>query len=255
MKLPNWKKAEEYAYTLNLDAEGWAWEFLRRNSDYVVDFAEYAALIKFPSDDYDPNPQAIENKPADLDWRETPSLDFVGWEKKILSFRSDQPTQMRILAMARKWWLRKMVDPQCLVPTGIFLEPKTRNLALTAAQVCEFPFVERGDTPRYVYLCLDLKGNIRSQMRELQHEVLFMQESPLPTERGRISTSKFRPRNYPDYLRVLDGKAQNYGYGRIAKAFYPNRPEIDGIQRIKDYYQAAQKLVNGAYKGFICRGK
>ncbi|HEV2549416.1 MAG TPA: DUF6499 domain-containing protein [Stellaceae bacterium] len=31
---PDWRDASSYAYTQELSPEGWAWEFLRRNSDY-----------------------------------------------------------------------------------------------------------------------------------------------------------------------------------------------------------------------------
>ncbi len=33
-----WLKAASYAYTHRLTRRGWAWEFLRRNKDYVVDW-------------------------------------------------------------------------------------------------------------------------------------------------------------------------------------------------------------------------
>jgi hypothetical protein len=37
-KKPNWRNEEDYAFTENLTAAGWAWEFLRRNPEYRADF-------------------------------------------------------------------------------------------------------------------------------------------------------------------------------------------------------------------------
>ena len=34
---PNWRDAESYRHLLDLDRAGWAWEWLRRNPDYVRD--------------------------------------------------------------------------------------------------------------------------------------------------------------------------------------------------------------------------
>jgi hypothetical protein len=32
---PDWRDAEQYRHMLDLDQAGWAWEWLRRNPDYV----------------------------------------------------------------------------------------------------------------------------------------------------------------------------------------------------------------------------
>lgn len=40
--MPDWSDDGSYEYTSDLSAEGWAWEFLRRNRDYRDDYAECA---------------------------------------------------------------------------------------------------------------------------------------------------------------------------------------------------------------------
>jgi hypothetical protein len=35
----NWREPETYSYTETLDARQWAWEFMRRNTDYQQDYA------------------------------------------------------------------------------------------------------------------------------------------------------------------------------------------------------------------------
>jgi hypothetical protein len=44
--MPDWKSAEDYAFTTALTPEGWAWEFLRRNADYSADFASIQSKDK-----------------------------------------------------------------------------------------------------------------------------------------------------------------------------------------------------------------
>tara|TARA_R110001599_G_scaffold214247_5_gene412286 strand:- start:605 stop:1459 length:855 start_codon:yes stop_codon:yes gene_type:complete len=39
--MPDWKKLEDYAYTDKLDGPGWAWEFLRRNENFIADYEAF----------------------------------------------------------------------------------------------------------------------------------------------------------------------------------------------------------------------
>jgi transcriptional regulator len=43
---PNWRDASSYDYTRDLTREGWAWEFLRRNQDYVLGAVLPAATVQ-----------------------------------------------------------------------------------------------------------------------------------------------------------------------------------------------------------------
>ena len=37
MTIPKWNNLSSYAYTLDLDGPGWAWEILRRNKEFILD--------------------------------------------------------------------------------------------------------------------------------------------------------------------------------------------------------------------------
>jgi len=41
MVFHDWHNPEEYAFTHNLSSAQWAWEFLRRNSDYQEEWAAF----------------------------------------------------------------------------------------------------------------------------------------------------------------------------------------------------------------------
>jgi hypothetical protein len=41
--MPDWRHAEDYAFTADLTRHQWAWEFLRRNPDYRRQWAAFAA--------------------------------------------------------------------------------------------------------------------------------------------------------------------------------------------------------------------
>jgi hypothetical protein len=44
--MPNWKNRTEYEFDDRLDRARWAWEFMRRNSEYRADYAESKAAWK-----------------------------------------------------------------------------------------------------------------------------------------------------------------------------------------------------------------
>ena len=49
--MPDWRDTSGYHYLAALDSASWAWEFLRRNSDYRVDFTRCRrALAKGAAD-------------------------------------------------------------------------------------------------------------------------------------------------------------------------------------------------------------
>ncbi|NJL73615.1 MAG: hypothetical protein HC888_19890 [Candidatus Competibacteraceae bacterium] len=45
----DWRTASDYDYTATLDADGWAWEFLRRNQEYRADFEQCRAAERAAS--------------------------------------------------------------------------------------------------------------------------------------------------------------------------------------------------------------
>lgn len=57
--MPDWRKDEDYAFTENLSAEGWAWEFLRRNHKYKLDYESVKTLVANEQKKFGPIPTDI----------------------------------------------------------------------------------------------------------------------------------------------------------------------------------------------------
>ena len=57
MRKPNWRNLEDYAWVKNLTPSQWAWEFLRRNPDYVKAYDRhchaFSEYVKNPQVKYD----------------------------------------------------------------------------------------------------------------------------------------------------------------------------------------------------------
>ena len=43
---PDWRDAESYRHLLDLDRAGWAWDWLRRNPDYVRERQNHGASVR-----------------------------------------------------------------------------------------------------------------------------------------------------------------------------------------------------------------
>ena len=69
---PDWSDCDAYSFTQSLTREQWAWEFLRRNDDYIRDYAWFIQTWQELEKDY--------GKP--------PNRDFQRWKKDPRAYRS-----------------------------------------------------------------------------------------------------------------------------------------------------------------------
>ncbi len=88
-----WDKAQDYAYTQELDARQWAWEFLRRNADYQADWAWFQSCWS-----------ALE-----YDYGRAPQRDFQRWKQDARAFRENDAGDRLLIEcwMGERWGLAK----------------------------------------------------------------------------------------------------------------------------------------------------
>jgi len=101
MEQRNWRRPEDYHYTAQLEAGQWAWEFLRRNSEYQQDWRWFHDCW-----------QILESR-----YGKPPERDFQRWKNDPLAYRKMddangecQLEQVRVLIecwMGSKWGFYK----------------------------------------------------------------------------------------------------------------------------------------------------
>lgn len=65
----DWRNAECYEYTRDLTDREWAWEFLRRNKDYAVDWARASdSIVVLQKDNHVPRLKLVNGGPQMLRW-------------------------------------------------------------------------------------------------------------------------------------------------------------------------------------------
>ena len=215
--LPDWKKATSYPDPDpdNTPMKQWAWEFLRRNSEYQADYQklisfEYGKII-----DADERIKMMETN------------DYKEWSKLASE-------------MQAKYCLDNCIpSPECNFKIGI--------LKLKGAYTGLYEKIHKNygeGTKRAIEF--DLNKPIEPQLikaREaLQH---FQKALELSPKRTRHDVRMFR-----DYLRILDAKTAKATNAEIEHTLYPD-DENDTQSKLKKGLRAAKQLCITGYKQMI----
>ena len=174
-KKPNWRNADDYAFTEGLERAGWAWEFLRRNPEYKSEF------------------KALQDGRSEIR-KATPHLrkgaDVVEYGPDVISAEE---------ALGMKWGMERAIDPTGdQLPSFFSIYPKDLDWAeaqgFFAADEDDGPVVA---TPPFVILAFDLSGDIEAQV-ERAHRILISRAEPQQLSKRRIRSE------WTNYLRLLD---------------------------------------------------
>src|SRR5689334_15892912 len=126
---PNWKVDADYAYTAQLDDQGWAWEFLRRNPEYREDWAKYCTWKAPLEKEYgkvDGWSEITVGAVAKL-WQYSPTKlaeeSDDAWRQRATDIAYRVEKVLRPVAWGRAWGLKVMSDPS-LSPCPSGFEPR-----------------------------------------------------------------------------------------------------------------------------------
>jgi hypothetical protein len=223
--LPDWRDASGYPDPESTSRQQWAWEFLRRNSQYQSD------------------------------WNQREMPDYAVYFKQQKIDPSDKEIYM--LVLGTKWGLACYApDPSIDVPEVLlFLE--TDVAAATTYEdvqkIGRMPY-SPGDWP-FVNVVFDLELPIHSQIETTKEFLRKTQKNFI--DRGKVELKKGSHR-FPggrllrDYLRCLDGEAGGASLKEIAEVVFPminnDYPDLQAQQKVRDNLTAAKKLVNSKYR-------
>jgi hypothetical protein len=121
----DWRDPSAYDFTETLDGNGWAWEFLRRNSEYQQDFEERCK-------DYDWS--GISNHgPARVDFFVGPQVHDKEFSIDFPSDPGDPDFHVPDFNGSKRWGLLSYVNPLQDKPGHLSFHSPRRKVASTYA--------------------------------------------------------------------------------------------------------------------------
>lgn len=253
---PNWQDSTQYAFTKELGNNGWAWEFLRRNEEYVQEYQSLPALSQAPGK----SPLSPGFEPAATEYHppRKPDESLHQWRIRSVIAGHDPVTTSPRDLLVRKWGLIEPADPckdatQQLVR---FASVEPYPLQPCLDQVDEYFESEgRGQSlPAYGVLVFDLRYSLDEQLKRartlLKHTLRHRRQANLVTVAPKAHNA---PGLWVKYLRVLDADAtapKKMSARDIAAVLFkknptaikPYKPTKHERDRIYEYRKAAAQL-------------
>ncbi len=220
-KWPDWRKVGDYEFTSELDRAGWAWEFLRRNSEYR---AEYKSMMEQRSDRLKKTKFLHEKK------------DLV--QEGPLTFTKNEE-------LGHRWGMERAVDPDGEeVPRFRPVYPIRLDWdEVRGFYECSEPEAPITVVEPYSILVFDLDSDIDAQLK-IARESLFRQS-------GNSESKALRRRKrleWTTYLRLLDAGPKTKTpdiikciktYQKYSNDVFDNYAATD---KVSDHKKSAQAL-------------
>lgn len=211
----DWRREGDYAFAANLDAAGWAWQFLRRCPEYRADHAWFAATWRALEADYGapPHRDYFRWKQDPRAWRAESEIAGCGTE--VCPGENDQV--LIECWMGAKWGFRKFPpDPDVDRPEE--LAWRDRPITMEVLDV-----IPMDDTPERVALGFDLGLPLEPQIEAARRKLATLRHAlnregrlpPLTPARGAAI--------WTGWLRLLDGLEAGAAEAELEAALGPIR--------------------------------
>jgi hypothetical protein len=194
----DWRLAGDYAFTTELDAAGWAWQFLRRCPEYRDDYARFILTWRALEADYGTPPHRDYFK-----WKQDPRAWRAQAEIPACSAEACPGEDDRVLIecwMGAKWGFRKFpVDPAVDFPGELaWREPEIKVEKASAAEVASMP-------PERVALAFDLALPLEAQLEAARRKLALLRHAQARS--GKLPPLALRSGSpiWQSWLRILDG--------------------------------------------------
>jgi hypothetical protein len=255
MTYPDWQSGEDYEFTTKLSHKGWAWEFLRRSSDYRSAYESFSLEAAAKEVEYGPdwqtNPDARDYVPPILEG-ESPSRWMMRCELTL-----DQRARREWLHILRgePFGLIGMFDPiSTSAETVNFANPRSFPLIVRRPEELD-QYTEEKDVhdpvsgeptgasviayvPSVCVVAIDLTQSIATQIDEMERGVSLvrkrrqMKKPHLPALQ----------QEWPRYLRVLDADLDGATDEKIAGVLWPvYGPDEDPVGRVRETRKQAKR--------------
>jgi hypothetical protein len=238
----NWKELKDYEFTQTLNSKKWAWEFLRRNPDYIKEWEkelplEQARIKKLLSD-----PETKAAKYLDGYRKNTPeSSHFIIPGQSLDKY-------------FKKWGILNLVNPaqDDPFPNPFNQFPSFEYGTVRGGNIGHGKYINDNPLGPYVSIVFDITRPLKPQFAYAQKILLETQKDQ--TKEGKISISKINKHkdNWVEYLRILDAKAENVSNEEIARVMFPNLsneyPRYAGNEKVRKSFKRAEYLTRKGYR-------
>ena len=272
--MSGWQDKKAYAYTRDLSAAGWAFEFLRRNKEYRVDFAKAAKLrqrrrekygvgngghLRWRSDREFLIKLDEGSVTSDPDWRDATSTgtDGCAWIyfedffqlKWGLAQPIVDPSVAPIKAPRFRPGPRFPMFPDWRDVESFFVgeDPSESYEAEVAAHVPPF-----GQRPGAAVVVFDLTAPLTGQIRKAEEQLRSRQASQTATAligKGHGALHQFSAAVLLKWLRVLDGVTAGAKKAVIWRTLFGKKSDSGNpTATVNDCLRPARSLVAGRYR-------
>jgi hypothetical protein len=216
--VPDWRRDEEYSFTARLTNQGWAWEFLRRDSRYVYEWGRAQTLNATSAQD-------IERIAAKFSL--VTMYDPHSTEASDVEFLDTRPEKVS-----------DQLDD--LRPDSVASGRRVRRGVLMLGKSYVRP---------YAFARFDLSESLESQIRWVKAELHKRQREHRKRGVLGVRIQKLHKRNWRLYLRTLDGHTLGVKPAALGEALWPDMvneyPEYRRTNRARETLEAAQHMVSG----------
>ena len=228
-----WRNAGDYGADLTMPQ--WAWEFLRRNPDYLRDWQRWQQLE--PPSQIEPiQPAAMRDFLQNLEW------------ERVFRGKANTARLIQATREADKWGLICPIDPAMTPTQGEdfwFWKRKHHREDVFVLNKTLAEYTLPNSPPEEIYVALDLSRPKGAQMKRAGE--LFKEEQDRQGVSVRDPKTKSRLQKYPNYLRVLDAKALGVAPIEIRDVLWP----AGGAPNIYEFAEQAERLRDGGYVNLI----
>jgi hypothetical protein len=222
--MPDWRKAEDYAYAANYDLHQWAWEFLRRNQEYREAYsAWHAGLTAAQQDPKDPHIWSAS-------WFDFRPFGLMGAADPDLSYDEARPVfAERVGVQVLDKW-----DPW--MPEDGSAHPWPGHPSFVALRV---------DLHYSIKEQLEIAGDLlhRFQLHSKETVDSFAVLEPAPRT--------FQMRQFVLYLRILDAELDGATIGNMGRVLFPDTKGETQRQHLKKIRVTARQMASAGYRDLL----
>ena len=233
--LPDWRDESQYPDAKTTSARQWAWEFLRRNRLYQAAFDTYARpFLGFAGAVDDEHGREYERKQkkgaATVAAKSGKTVTIYGPTER---FKAD-------------FGILTPRAPERSLPPP-FVNHQASIISVPGGK--EFQQINIAINPAEVFAFFRLDNPLEPQIARFRKA--FDDLVAAYAKKNKVDSPRYRPENFQQYLRILDGKAVKAKGSELAKEIFPkviSGAYGDATDRVRDGFNRAKLLRDGGYR-------
>jgi hypothetical protein len=274
---PNWKDPSLYPGPDTSNCR-WAWEFLRRNTEYAATWDRYAAQLR----------KAVEGVPTAVRWVEfelsavpgslgdehhacavafrsieREALDVFNpprsegeGRKAYLQRMADSRTRWSSMPLARalglEWGIERIVNPaakiDAFLPPLMFTRQKgVRMLYAGGLEEAARDAALDDEAGHRLILDIDLRWPTEVLI-DVVGGLLRREQAARARSGLKVIKKRIRAEKYALYLRTLDGIAAGATLARVAEILHPHEEPDGREKKVRNYLKRANELCQHGYR-------